>query len=202
LRGAAKAVNHLSCGCNRNARWLAFGDAHDVRTLVQQSLYEQIVAAARQPVFYSQWNVPDTPLGRFEMLSLMMVLVQQRLNGGTGDVAEVAQLLIDKLFSDLDHSLRELGVGDLSVPKRIKKLARMFYGRAAAYDDALAKGDAEAMAAALCRNVRPGEGDWPGAAQLAAYASRAMDALSTQDTARIAEGVVSFPAAEAAAPAS
>lgn len=162
-----------------------------------ESLYDEIVAAARQPVFYSQWSVPDTPLGRFEMLSLMMVLVQRRLRGETGEAADVAQLLIDRLFSDLDHSLRELGVGDMSVPKRIKKLGRMFYGRAAAYDAALAAGDMKEMAAALARNVRPGEGEWPGAAFLASYAQQAMKALFAQDAAGIAGGAVLFPAAGA-----
>ena len=102
----------------------------------------QIVAAARQPVFYADWDVPDTPLGRFEMMSLHMFLVLHRLRGETGAAREVAQDLTDAFFADVDHSMRELGIGDVGVPKRMKKLARMFYGRAAAYGDAVERGDA------------------------------------------------------------
>ena len=92
-------------------------------------------------MFYSHWNVPDTPLGRFEMLSLHMFLFQHRLRGEDGAAREIAQVLIDEFFLDVDHSLRELGIGDVGVPKRMKKLAKMFYGRTAAYDDALERND-------------------------------------------------------------
>ncbi|TGS35672.1 ubiquinol-cytochrome C chaperone, partial [bacterium M00.F.Ca.ET.180.01.1.1] len=115
------------------------------------------------------WNVPDTPLGRFEMLSLHMFLVQHRLRGEDGVAQEIAQVLIDEFFLDVDHSLRELGISDVGVPKRMKKLAKMFYGRTAAYDDALRDDDRAALAAALARNVRPDAGEWPEAPLLASY---------------------------------
>jgi len=129
-----------------------FGRERQSNRAITEALYERIVAAARQKVFYSHWNVPDTPLGRFEMLSLAMFLFQHRLRGETGAAAEVAQVLIDEFFTDVEHSLRELGISDVGVPKRMKKLARMFYGRTGAYADSIERGDRAALAAALARD--------------------------------------------------
>src|SRR5690606_27298163 len=111
------------------------------------------------------------PLGRFEMVALHMLLVQRRLRGEAGAAPDIAQVLTDDFFVDLDHSLRELGIGDLGVPKRMKRLARMFYGRTRAYGDALDAGDPAALAAALARNVRPDLDAWPQAVPLASYAA-------------------------------
>jgi cytochrome b pre-mRNA-processing protein 3 len=161
---------------------------------ITDALYDRIVAAARQPELYSAWHVPDTPLGRFEMLSLHMFLVQHRLKGEKGAAREMAQVLIEEFFSDVDHSLRELGIGDMGVPKRMKKLARMFYGRTGSYGDALDRGDAAAFAAALARNVRPEAGEWPEAAALAAYAEQASRMLAGQASEAICAGSIGFPA--------
>lgn len=164
---------------------------------ITEALYGQIVAAARQPVFYSHWNVPDTPLGRFEMVSLHMFLFQHRLRGLDGMPGEIAQVLIDEFFMDVDHSLRELGISDVGVPKRMKKLAKMFYGRTTAYTEALDAGDRAALTAALARNVRPDAAEWPQAAALADYVIEADGHLAAQDTAAIAAGRLDFPAAAA-----
>lgn len=161
---------------------------------VVDSLYERIVAAARQPAFYSRWNVPDSPLGRFEMLSLHMFLFLHRCRRDEPALREIAQQLTDEFFTDVDHSLRELGIGDLGVPKRMKKLAKMFYGRAQAYGEALDAGDEAALARALARNVMPEAPDWPEAGLLAAYAAEANSALSRQPAAEIAAGRLEFPA--------
>ncbi|RWB53490.1 ubiquinol-cytochrome C chaperone family protein [Mesorhizobium sp.] len=175
-----------------------FGRERHANRAITEALYAQIVAAARQTVFYSDWNVPDTPLGRFEMLSLHMFLFQHRLRGEGGAAAEIAQVLIDEFFLDVEHSLRELGISDVGVPKRMKKLARMFYGRTAAYDHALRDDDRPALAAALARNVRPDVGEWPEAPQLASYVSEASRQLATQPTESIVAGTVAFPVAGAA----
>ncbi|WP_217570329.1 ubiquinol-cytochrome C chaperone family protein [Mesorhizobium sp. GbtcB19] len=175
-----------------------FGRERNANRAITDALYAQIVAAARQTLFYSDWNVPDTPLGRFEMLSLHMYLVQRRLRGEQGVAAEVAQVLIDEFFLDVEHSLRELGISDVGVPKRMKKLAKMFYGRTAAYDDALKQDDRVALAAALARNVRPDAGAWPQAPLLADYVGDASQKLAAQPTESIAAGTVAFPAAGAA----
>jgi len=161
---------------------------------ITEALYATIVAAARQPVFYSDWNVPDTPLGRFEMLSLHMFLFQHRMHEETGPSWDLAQILIDDFFQDVDHSLRELGIGDLGIPKRMKKLAKMYYGRTAAYADALDRGDREALIAALSRNIRPDAASWPEAGQLADYVVGASKALAGQDSETIRAGSVTFPA--------
>jgi len=172
-----------------------FGRERHANRAITEALYAQIVAAARQTVFYSDWNIPDTPLGRFEMLSLHMFLLQNRLRGEGGAAGEIAQVLIDEFFLDVDHSLRELGIGDVGVPKRMKKLAKMFYGRTAAYDDALEREDQEALAAALSRNVLPDAGVWPQAPLLAAYVAEARRHLAAQPAESIVSGTVTFPAA-------
>jgi cytochrome b pre-mRNA-processing protein 3 len=175
-----------------------FGRERNANRAISDALYATIVAAARQPPFYSDWNVPDTPLGRFEMLSLHMFLFQHRLRGESGASRELAQILIDAFFADVDHSLRELGIGDLGIPKRMKKLARMFYGRTAAYADALERADREALAAALMRNVRPDAAAWPEAAELAAYVVEADAMLARQPSEGIRAGSLAYPVAGAA----
>lgn len=170
-----------------------FGRNHGVTRTVTDALYASIVAAARQERLYSDWQVPDTPLGRFEMMSLHMFLLQHRLRDEQGTARETAQVLIDEFFTDVEHSLRELGVGDLGVPKRMKKLAKMFYGRTAAYDDAIGRRDADDLAAALRRNVRPDVAEWPEAAVLANYALAASESLAGQSGEAICAGDLRFP---------
>lgn len=178
------------------SRLLPFGRSRN--QTIADRIYEQIVASARQPVFFSDWGVPDTPLGRYEALSLHMFLFLHRARGAAGPLERLAQHVTDEFFRDVDHSLRELGIGDLGVPKRIKKLARMFYGRARSYGEALDDDDRPALAAALARNVRPEAQDWPGAAALADYAFIARDALAAQDEAALLGGSIRYPdAAEA-----
>ena len=164
---------------------------------IVDALYERIVAAARQPAPYSAWGVPDTPLGRFEMLSLHMFLFQHRMRGESGASREIAQTLIDEFFGEIDHSLRELGIGDSGVPKRMKKLARMFYGRTESYADALERNDHAALVAALARNIRPDAKEWPQAALLAAYVLEAVSMLAAQASDDIRAGTIGFPVAQA-----
>ena len=171
--------------------------------IVVEKLYEQIVAAARQPVLYSDWNVPDTPLGRFEMISLTMLLTLRRLRGEKGTPADIAQELVDTFFKEVEYSIRELGISDPGVPKRMKKLAKMFYGRVGSYGTALDNGDEAALAEALRRNVRPAETGWAEAQELARYAMAAAQMLAEQPTESIVGGSISFldarlPAGEAA----
>lgn len=159
---------------------------------VIDALYERIVAAARQEPFYSRWNVPDTPLGRFEMLSVHVFLFLERSRGHAG-LSDVAQELTDEFFKDVEHSLRELGIGDLGVPKRMKKLAKMFYGRAESYSAALAADDQAALAAALSRNIWPTEEPRSEAAPLAAYVFEATAYLAGLDDAELMSGAISYP---------
>lgn len=162
------------------------------RVLVD-GLYDQIVAAARLPRPYSDWGVPDTPLGRFELLSVHVFLFMHRVRGEGGAVAEMAQELVDEFFQDIDHSLRELGIGDQGVPKRMKKLARMFYGRVDSYGKALDAEDRKALADALARNIRPDlTVEWDGALPLADYIMAARKMLGGQSSDEFLAGRIVF----------
>ena len=176
-----------------------FGAARKRNRAIADALYEQIVAAARQPTAYSAWNVPDTPLGRYEMLALHMFLMLRRLKGEGPAADALGQELTDGFFLDVDHSLRELGIGDMGIPKRMKRLARMFYGRVVSYEAALDANDAEALAAAVTRNVRPDVGVWPESASLAAYVMATDAALRAQPLDALLAGHVDVPPAALAA---
>jgi cytochrome b pre-mRNA-processing protein 3 len=138
---------------NRVMRFL--GLAKSGNQAIVDSLFQTIVAAARQPKLYANYGVPDSPLGRFEMMSLHMGLILRAARDTTGAVAEITQELTEEFFTDVDHSLRELGIGDSGVPKRMKKLASMFYGRVDAYARAIDAQDLPELALALRRNVTP-----------------------------------------------
>ncbi|MGH6761428.1 MAG: ubiquinol-cytochrome C chaperone family protein [Phyllobacterium sp.] len=164
---------------------------------ITTALYDQIVAAARQPRFYAEFELPDTPLGRYEMLSLHMFLFMHRLKGcegkGADSLRDIGQDITDYFFQDVDHSLRELGIGDQGVPKRMKKLARMFYGRVESYDAAIAAQDQPALEAALARNIRPDIENWGGVVPVAYYVFDAVRLLAKLDDAEIAAGRIVFP---------
>jgi cytochrome b pre-mRNA-processing protein 3 len=150
------------------------------RAAVIRTLHGRVIAAARAPALYTALGVPDTIEGRFEALCLHAILVLRRLRGLPAPAPEVAQELVDSVFRQLDASLREMGIGDFGVPKRMKKLAQSFYGRASAYEPGLAAADPVLLAAPLARNVMGS--DEPGtAAGLAAYVLAAGRALGAQD---------------------
>ncbi|PWL18092.1 ubiquinol-cytochrome C chaperone [Falsochrobactrum shanghaiense] len=155
-------------------------------------VYETIVAAARQKRFYAQFQAPDTPLGRYELLSVHIFLTLHRMKGGEPALRQLAQDVADEFFKDVDHSLRELGIGDQGVPKRMKKLARMFYGRVNSYGEALDAGDRQALAAALTRNIRPDLEIWPQAHYLAAYMFACRNRLAQIPDDTLAAGDISF----------
>lgn len=165
----------------------------DGRRELIETVYTRIAQASRQPGLYIAADVPDTVEGRFECLSLHMVLVFRRLRALPAPAADLGQDLADAFFRSLDQSLREMGVGDLSVPKRMKTLAEAFYGRAHAYDAALDARDADALAAVLARNVTGGE---EPARRLAAYALEAEAGLSGQDLDGIVASGPVFPTVE------
>lgn len=128
-----------------------FNRRRENASLVER-IYEQIVSQARQPAYYSHYGGTDTVLGRFEVLALRMVLVVRRMQSGSASLSAMSQDLTDRFFQDIDHSMRELGIGDRGIPRRMKTFAGLFYGRAKAYGGALDAGDGEAMTAALRRN--------------------------------------------------
>ena len=120
------------------------------RRIQALQLHDAIVSQSREPVFYAELGVPDTMLGRYEMVCLHAYLVLTRLK--RDGEARLAQTLHDLIFDDFDVALREAGLGDMGIGHRIKKLARNLHGRISVYEAGLADGDAE-MAVVLRRNM-------------------------------------------------
>ncbi|MDI6624059.1 MAG: ubiquinol-cytochrome C chaperone family protein, partial [Brevundimonas sp.] len=139
------------------------------RERLGEPLYELAVRQAREPAFYTTLGVADRIDARFELYTLHVLLLVMRLRDEGERGAEAAQALFDAYVSALDHALRELGVGDISVGKKMRKLGEALYGRMTTYEPTLRDGDAAALAAGLARNVF--ESDDPAAGEvLAAYA--------------------------------
>src|SRR5437899_4480670 len=117
-------------------------------------LYGTIVAQARAPAFYQSFGVPDTANGRLEMVLLHVILLLRRLAGEPADAAgALAQAVFDLFCRDMDANLREMGVGDLAVPRTMQRIGEAFYGRQAAYRAALDSHDPHALITVLARNV-------------------------------------------------
>lgn len=112
--------------------------------------YIALVAQARKPFFYAELGVPDTLDGRFEMIVLHLFLIQHRLLREPAQ-AEFARSLSESFFDDMDRSIREMGVADTGVAKRIKRMGQAYNGRLQVYEDGLQNPDA--MRAALSRNL-------------------------------------------------
>lgn len=183
-----------------------------------KELYGAVVAAARQPEFYRDYGVPDTLNGRYEMIVLALFQVLERLRSEGPAAETTSRLMLEAFFTDMDDCLREIGVGDLSVPKKMKKAAAGFYERARAYRAALDAEDPAAMASALemfiagqdVMKAEPEEADASsvGAAsaaalprvalsdvpirfeELAAHAFRQRDALAAADAEAVVAGTV------------
>jgi cytochrome b pre-mRNA-processing protein 3 len=151
------------------------------------AVYAAIVAQSRQPRFYADWGVPDTVTGRFDMISLHLALLFRRLRGETGPARVFSQSVFDLFFKDMDRSLREMGAGDLAVPKKIKKMGNIFYGLLASLDVALSGGDVEAVELVLLRNVYGSEAS-VGSRQLAQYLLDESAILAAQSAAGIIAG--------------
>lgn len=147
-----------------------------------EALYASAVAQARQPGLYTTLGVPDTREGRFELYSLHVILLLDRFKGlGDEQSGETKQALIDRFTKGLDDAFRELGVGDVAVPKRIKKLGEAFYGRARSAVQAFETlPDLRPLQALMARTLY--EGDDAKAAAMADYVVRARDHLAAQPT--------------------
>lgn len=153
------------------------------RERVGFALYGAAVTAAREPFFYLRLSVPDTLDGRFDMVALHVALLVRRLLSEAEPGPSLAQAVFDAMFSDMDVTLRELGVGDLSVGRRVRAMWEGFHGRAKAYDKALATGDVGSLKAALVRNV------WRGAEPPRASADALVRLCLAQDAALAAQSL-------------
>ena len=155
-------------------------------------LYVRIVAQAREPAFYARLGVADSADGRFDMIALHAFLVLHRLKRDRAQSARLAQSLFDVFFADMDQNLRAMGVGDLSVGRTVKGMAKLFYGRVSAYDDGLIAGE-RVLADALARNLYRGAGVEKQAVEaMVGYVRREADALEKQTLDRLLGGDLTF----------
>lgn len=171
------------------AKWLKPGPAR----AAGQRLYAATVAAARAPALYQSLGAPDTPDGRFELYTLHVLLVLERLRAQGEAGRAVAQALFDAYLGGLDNGLRELAVGDLSVAKTMRKLGEAFYGRGRALEAALAElPDRAALEALIGRTVLAGA-DAASAAPLALYVLAARGRLAALADDRLGAGDIAWP---------
>lgn len=133
------------------------GLRRDPHRVAAAALYAAAVAAAREPFLFAGLGIPDTVDGRFDSVTLFVALLIERLRLAPAPGPALAQAVFDAMFRDMDRTLREMGVGDPSMARRMKAMWNAFHGRALAYRAALAAGEAAGLAAALARNV------WRGA---------------------------------------
>ncbi|MFN3892507.1 MAG: ubiquinol-cytochrome C chaperone family protein [Beijerinckiaceae bacterium] len=152
-------------------------------------LHGEIMAGARAPVFFTEYGVADTVEGRFELLCLVATTALRRIEKLPAPGPEIAQDLTDAIFAHFDVALREIGVGDISVPKKMKKMAQGWLGRGASYRAALEAGDEAELAGALARNVhgdsgRAGDAQVVRLARWALAQDRAFAHLQVEDLGR------------------
>ncbi len=157
------------------------------------AVYRAIVAQSRQPRFYADWGVPDTVTGRFDMISLHLALLFRRLAPEGQTARDFSQAVFDLFFKDMDRSLREMGAGDLAVPKKIQKMGGLFYGLLSAVGDALDRNDSAALVAVLRRNVYD-DAAAPGAEALASYLATEAERLAAQPASAICAGTLGIAA--------
>ncbi len=168
------------------------------------ALYTAAVQAARDPWFYTELGVPDTLDGRFDLVGVHVFLLIDRLRAEPEPGPAVAQAVFDAMFADMDFNLREMGVGDMSVGKRVKEMWEAFHGRARAYESALqAAGDPPADAAALqdalARNVWRGQAPAGSVDALARHVREVRAALAQLPLPAFLDGTAPFPPIHAAA---
>jgi cytochrome b pre-mRNA-processing protein 3 len=161
-----------------------------------RDLYLAAVVQSRNPAFFCPGRVPDTVEGRFESLCLHGFLVLHRLKSEGEGARQLAQSYFDTMFEDMDRNLREIGIGDLAVGKRIKLLAENFYGRIKIYEEGLADGT---LPAAIARNLLSesatgpaGAATEPYAAAVADYIRREVADLSRSPLEVLAAGRIAF----------
>lgn len=164
----------------------------DPTQAVAEALYGAVVAQARRPEFYTRCGVPDTVDGRFDLIAVHVFLLLHRLKHDHPAAADLAQGVFDTMFQDMDHSLREMGAGDLGVGRRVKAMVQGLYGRIAAYEAGLAGAGGE-LEAALRRNLYGTTDPAPGCtAAMAAYMRAQAAALAGQTLAMLMAGEIAF----------
>ena len=158
-----------------------------------QKLYGAIVAQARLPVFYQSFGVPDTLQGRFILLSLNLFAVLRRLKAEGTEAHDLAQELVDQFSADMETVLREMGVGDLSIPKKVRGLAASSAALLQSYEEGFAAG--EGVVAGIIAEALPLEGTLAEAAggRLAHYLEGVVQHLEKEPLSALSAGEVRFP---------
>jgi cytochrome b pre-mRNA-processing protein 3 len=157
-----------------------------------RALYARAVAQSREPTLYADLGAPDTIEGRFEIYSLHVVLLLDRLRGHGEAAADISQMLFDTYVKGLDNALREMGVGDLSVGRKMRKLGEAFYGRGKSYETAFAALPDEAPLQALIVRTVYADADATPAPRLAAYVLAQRAALAAQPVENLLAGEVEW----------
>lgn len=165
------------------------------------ALYLAMVEQSRVPRFYTELGVPDTVDGRFDMIILHVMLVIRRLREEGEEAAGISQELLNLLFADMDRNLREMGVGDMSIGKHVKKAAKAFYGRAETLESGLDAGSAELMTSLRATIYRSVERADDHATILAGYVAAADRHLKNQPIAGFLAGKIDFYRAPVQSPA-
>jgi cytochrome b pre-mRNA-processing protein 3 len=161
-------------------------------------LYGSIVAAARRPWFYHTLGVPDTIEGRFAMLAIHVFLVIERLNTAGAGAKPVSRALLEAFVADMDHTMREIGIGDMGVPRRVRKATAALYERTIMYRAAMAAAGDDELFQSVARTAAPGT---PSRAfpALVAYMRSVAGVLATRPEPDILAGRFCFPEVQPAA---
>ena len=160
-----------------------------------ERIYQSVLAASRQPDLYIEFEIPDNLDSRFDMLCLHISLVMLRLRQLPEEIQKpLNQDLFDRFFADMDFTLREMGVGDLGVGKRVRKMSEAFMGRLTAYDEALTARDTDALGLAVARNLRRAETSCEADKRMANYMIDKHQQLARLPDASLQDGEVDFVA--------
>ena len=160
-----------------------------------ERIYQSVLAASRQPDLYIEFEIPDNLDSRFDMLCLHISLVMLRLRQLPEEIQKpLNQDLFDRFFADMDFTLREMGVGDLGVGKRVRKMSEAFMGRLTAYDEALTARDIDALGLAVARNLRRAETSCEADKRMANYMIDKHQQLARLSDASLQDGEVDFVA--------
>ena len=156
------------------------------------SLYSVLVSQARQPLFYKEWAVPDTPSGRYDMIMIHAFLLLHRLKHDGSITKDISQAVFDLMFEDMDKNLREMGAGDVGVGHRIKEMAKAFYGRIAAYEEGLTRSDDHLEKAIRRNDYRNASAADNQITQLSYYMRSEVANLAIQPTDALLNGILIF----------
>jgi len=159
-----------------------------------EAMYAALVSQARNARLYEAFGAPDTVEGRFEVYTLHLVLLIDRLNAEGAGSKPVSQALFDAYVKALDAALREMGVGDLSVGKKMRKLGEALYGRMKSYQAAFEALPDETPLEDLIQRTVHAEADGTKAPAMAGYALAQRAHLAGQPAQALMRGEIDWVA--------